>query len=221
MYFLVAFLALGWLLTAAYSYHDRPLLNRPLRTYRESPIPQEVLNPVKKVFYPDERYICKTNPCPEVNHEWDKLVAGHDNLWVEDPERWNLGPGTPAPWKHPNMPKEEKFYVISILHQLHCLNMVRFWYYEMKHGVNTSTVRGADKWDEHLDHCWEYLRLGISCGGDLMIEPYSPSPSDATLITGWGVEHECIDFERLRQYQIEQERKYNETWQTPGIDIRA
>lgn len=64
--------------------------------------------------------------------------------------------------------------------------MVRFWYYEMKHGVNTSTVRGADKWDEHLDHCWEYLRLGISCGGDLMIEPYSPSPSDATLITGWG-----------------------------------
>lgn len=35
----------------------------------------------------------------------------------------------------------------------------------------------------------------------------------ATSVTGWGVEHDCIDFELLRQFQIEQERKYNLTWQ--------
>jgi hypothetical protein len=39
----------------------------------------------------------------------------------------------------------------------------------------------------------------------------------ATSVTGWGVEHDCIDFDLLRQFQIEQEGKYNLTWQH-GLD---
>ena len=78
----------------------------------------------------------------------------------------------------------------------------------------------AKKWVVHVDHCFEYLRQAISCGTDLVVEGASPikvGHGTATSVTGWGVEHQCIDFERLRSFQIDQERRYNETWQNGVI----
>lgn len=171
---------------------------------------------MRTVFHKDEKYIGGT---PEANHEWDKLVAGHDAVWIENPSRWGLPEGIIAPYDHPNTPdpKPNDFYVISILHQLHCLNMIRFQYYQEKHRVDTSANPDAFKWKVHVEHCFEYLRQGISCGGDLIIEGSSPikvGKGHATSVTGWGVEHDCINFELLRQFQIEQEAKYNLTWQS-------
>jgi hypothetical protein len=61
------------------------------------------------------------------------------------------------------------------------------------------------------------LRQSISCVGDLVIEGNTPlfgsSHRKASTVTGWGFEHACINFENLRNYQIEQERLYNQTWQ--------
>lgn len=71
-------------------------------------------------------------------------------------------------------------------------------------------------WKVHVEHCFEYLRQGISCGGDLIIEGNSPikvGKGHATSVTGWGVEHDCIDIDLLWQFQIQQEEKYNLTWQ--------
>ena len=71
----------------------------------------------------------------------------------------------------------------------------------------------------HLDHCFEYLRQAISCGSAFDIEGSSPlaDPGEkghiASTVTGWGVEHNCIDFEALRNFQIDQEKLYNSTWQ--------
>ena len=49
--------------------------------------------------------------------------TGHDAVWIENPAQWGLGEGIVAPYDHPNTPdpKPQDFYVISILHQLHCL----------------------------------------------------------------------------------------------------
>ena len=162
---------------------------------------------------------------------------GHDAVWIENPQQWSLPEGIVAPYDHPNTPspKPTDFYVISILHQLHCLvrisnllrrnqygctdhlqNMIRFQYYQEKNRVDTSADPDAFKWKVHVEHCFEYLRQGISCGGDLIIEGSSPinvGKGHATSVTGWGVEHDCIDFDRLREFQIDQEAKYNETWQ--------
>jgi hypothetical protein len=73
-------------------------------------------------------------------------------------------------------------------------------------------------WKVHVEDCFEYLRQTVSCGGDLVVEGNSPikfgEEHHATSVTGWGVEHECIDFEKLRQFQIEQEAQYNTTWRT-------
>ncbi|KAL1627243.1 hypothetical protein SLS56_006482 [Neofusicoccum ribis] len=214
-YVCIAVLALGWASTVAYGYHTRPRANGSLHVYTNTPIPKEVFSPVKRVFEPDQRYI---GDGPDVNGHWDRLVAGHDAVWLENPSQWGLPEGIVAPYDHPNTPdpKPQDFYVISILHQLHCLNMVRFQYFQEKNRVDTSADPDAFKWKVHVEHCFEYLRQGISCGGDLIIEGNSPikvGKGHATSVTGWGVEHECIDFDRLRRFQIDQEAKYNQTWQ--------
>lgn len=196
-------------------------------------------------------------------------VAGHDALWVEDPDKYGLGEGIVAPFNHPNtpIPKPQNFYVISLLHQLHCLvcdlfpfpffllflflfqfyfsfhfvlafltsipgfpptgtvtdpfsffpsqNIVRYQYYVEKFGdENAEPV----KWKVHVEHCFEYLRQAISCGGDLIIEGESPirvGTGHATSVTGWGVEHDCINFNKLLEFQKLQEARYNQTWQNP------
>ncbi|KAK3681698.1 hypothetical protein B0T22DRAFT_300091 [Podospora appendiculata] len=214
----VTLLSLGWATTLVCWYKaTSPQDNGPLHVYHNTPIPREVFVPVKKVFEPDERYV---GGGPEVEKHWDQLVAGHDAVWIENPSQWGLPQGILAPFDHPNTPdpKPQDFYVISILHQLHCLNMIRFQYYQEKNRADMSASPDAFKWKVHVEHCFEYLRVGISCGGDLIIEGNSPikvGEGHATSVTGWGVEHDCINFERLREFQIEQEAKYNATWQNP------
>lgn len=41
----------------------------------------------------------------------------------EDQEKYNLPPGMPSPYYHPNRPNPppQNFYVLSIMHQMHCL----------------------------------------------------------------------------------------------------
>ncbi|KAL1617124.1 hypothetical protein SLS56_011127 [Neofusicoccum ribis] len=235
-YAAIAFLTLGWAFTAAYAYRSRTLETGLLHAYRNTPIPKEVFQPVKKVFMPDQRYIGQG---PEVEAAWDSLVAGtccssfafcardansnkaHDAVWIENPQQYGFDQGILAPFDHPNTPnpKPQDFYVISILHQLHCLNMVRFQYYKEVNTNDTSRQNDAHMWKLHVEHCWEYLRQAISCGGDLIIEGNSPikvGKGHATSVTGWGVEHDCINIEALWDFQIGQEEKYNLTWQTIG-----
>ncbi|CDM33107.1 hypothetical protein DTO013E5_5704 [Penicillium roqueforti] len=217
LYIVISILATGWTTTAVlyWKSYTAPKISGkfPLGTF--TPIPEDVFKPVRRVFQPDERYIGNSK---EVDHHWDDLVAGHDAVWIEDPDKWGLPEGIVAPFDHPHEtdPPQHDFYVISILHQLHCLNMVRFQFWQARDGVDLDTEHDAVKWNLHVLHCFEYLRQAISCGGDLIIEGSSPikvGKGHATSVTGWGVEHDCIDFELLRQFQIEQERKFNLTWQ--------
>lgn len=48
---------------------------------------------------------------------------GHDALYIEDPDKYGLPQGIVPPFEHPNKldPPPNNFYVVSILHQLHCL----------------------------------------------------------------------------------------------------
>ncbi|KAK3313637.1 hypothetical protein B0H66DRAFT_484233 [Apodospora peruviana] len=217
----VAFLSLGWAATLIGWYKTASgisLDNGPLHVYQNTPIPKEVFLSVKKVFEPDERYVGGDH---QANRHWDALVAGHDAVWIENPSKWGLPQGIVAPYDHPNtpVPKPQDFYVISILHQLHCLVSTTKNGRRAKNRVNDTPADAEEtfKWRVHVEHCFEYLRQGISCGGDLIIEGNSPikvGAGHATSVTGWGVEHDCIDFDLLRKFQIDQEAKYNETWRS-------
>lgn len=66
----------------------------------------------------------------------------------------------------------------------------------------------------HVDHCFEYLRLSFTCGTFMVLEPDSPPGTPLALTVdglGWGVTHQCINFERLLQYQEEQVQLYHQT----------
>ncbi|KAJ5612185.1 hypothetical protein N7510_005379 [Penicillium lagena] len=211
---ILALIALGWLI---------PLFRTPMEvricdTLGQTPLPPEVFQRVQKTFFPDERYV---GPSNETHHHWDHLVAGHDALYVPDAEEYGLPKGIHPPFDHPGKVNggPPQFYVVSLFHQLHCLNIVRFHYHQVKTGSPPLGDYSEEAWDVHMDHCFEYLRQAISCGSAFAIEGSSPleDPSKnghlASTVTGWGVEHECINFEALRAFQINQERAYNATWQ--------
>ncbi|EFX06399.1 hypothetical protein CMQ_6720 [Grosmannia clavigera kw1407] len=181
-----------------------------------TPLPPEVFQTVKKTFFRDERYIGTT---VEVHRNWDHIVAGHDALYIENPEAYGLPKGTHPPFDHPGKVGEGPpvFYVVTILHEMHCLNIIRYRYWEVKGKASPLHDYSDAAWDAHIDHCFEYLRQSISCGSAFQIEGASPlkvpgEKGKASTVTGWGTEHSCINFEALRAFQINQERRYNATW---------
>ncbi|KAI1194378.1 hypothetical protein F5X97DRAFT_327645 [Nemania serpens] len=181
------------------------------------PFPTEIFTRVKKVFEPDSRYI---GPSNQTHQNWDHLVAGHDALYIENPEKYGLMQGTYPPFHHENMasPPPKKFYVVSLMHKLHCLNLIRFHYWQVK-GIAPATEGYSDAaWDAHMDHCFEYLRQSISCASYFAVEGYSPlnvegHPGHVSSVTAWGVEHDCINWDALWTFQNDQEKIYNSTWQ--------
>lgn len=59
---------------------------------------------------------------------------------------------------------------------------------------NTDVVNEVllKKQDKHLLHCFDYLRQGIMCAGDMTLEwPKEQKVGDGSKVDGWGVEHQC------------------------------
>lgn len=89
----------------------------------------------------------------------------------------------------------------------------RYWHI-LKNKYSPDAADSAD-WLTHIDHCFEYLRLGVTCGDFLVVEPDSPPGTPPALTVdglGWGVTHSCMNFDRLVEYQSYQLGLYNETW---------
>lgn len=117
----VSILALGWVIPLLQSQQVQ--VSRSSNTWPTphlSPLPREVFQTVKKTFYPDERYI---GPSNETHRNWDHLVVAHDALYIEDPQTYGLPEGIAPPFDHPNKVGDgpHNFYVVSGLHQMHCL----------------------------------------------------------------------------------------------------
>lgn len=117
----ITILALGWIipLLKIQPEHGSQSSNAWPKPHL-SPLPNEIFQTVKKTFYPNERYIGSSN---DTHRNWDHLVAAHDALYIADPEKHGLPEGIPPPFDHPNKVGDgpHKFYVISGLHQMHCL----------------------------------------------------------------------------------------------------
>lgn len=72
--------------------------------------------------------------------------------------------------------------------------MIRFQFFSDKYGhVEDGDFKDPDytmkHWDVHIEHCFEYMRQSISCGGDLILEGSSAVDIDGkqvTSVTGWG-----------------------------------
>ncbi|KAG0154605.1 hypothetical protein PDIDSM_173 [Penicillium digitatum] len=190
--------ALGF---AGLSFFKRPEFVPGVRL--KTPIPNKIFQQRLKVpFVPDNRYYGSGD---SVDKAWNEITSGGDSVWLQNPSDYNLDKGISDPLNTDNL--DERFYVLSNLHQLHCVNVVRrrFRHFEsqISQPVNESEAITAG-WTEHTDHCFEYLRLSITCGDFLVMEPASPPGTSPELTAGglgWGVVHECIDFNALRKWQ--------------------
>jgi hypothetical protein len=59
---------------------------------------------------------------------------------------------------------------------------------------------GDPGWDnEHLNHCWDYLRQNIMCSADVTLEWYK---YNEPVGTGWGYQHQCKDWDALVAWSV-------------------
>ncbi|TVY13531.1 Oxidase ustYa [Lachnellula arida] len=79
-------------------------------------------------------------------------------------------------------------YCISMFHQLHCIATLK------------TAFEAGNLDNEHLGHCFDYLRQGVMCAGDMTLEPVLRLGTDGDevqVVDGWGVEHRCRSFESM------------------------
>ncbi|KAI0834882.1 hypothetical protein F5Y06DRAFT_306482 [Hypoxylon sp. FL0890] len=102
-----------------------------------------------------------------------------------------------------------KFVVTSSMtHQLHCLYAIAEAYSALTSDV--SRVPKETPW--HLGHCFDYLRQGIMCCGDVALEgeqttfPHGFDGSD-----GWDAKHVCKNYDEIYDY-LERNRADDKVW---------
>ncbi|TVY84304.1 Oxidase ustYa [Lachnellula suecica] len=84
---------------------------------------------------------------------------------------------------------ENQYFCISMFHQLHCIASLKAAFESKSHD---------SKKFEHLGHCFDYLRQGVMCAGDMTLEP-AYKLGDAKGVNGWNVEHQCKDYEAMKE----------------------
>ncbi|KAF8889860.1 hypothetical protein BD779DRAFT_1785252 [Infundibulicybe gibba] len=87
---------------------------------------------------------------------------------------------------------------ISLYHQLHCVNALRFAYTIARDGLVTDKTK-LRKDLGHSDHCFQFVREGILCKGDLTLIPLDDeSRSNKTYRT-----HRCRDWTKIREFVVQ------------------
>ncbi|KAK4206801.1 hypothetical protein QBC37DRAFT_300044, partial [Rhypophila decipiens] len=78
-------------------------------------------------------------------------------------------------------------YPPSVFYQLHCLKSIRKHYSALQ--SNTPLV---DPVENHVDHCFDYLRQAIMCSADMTLEKARVEPDGhRRKVDGWGTTHQC------------------------------
>ncbi|KAI8626506.1 hypothetical protein F5Y19DRAFT_445823 [Xylariaceae sp. FL1651] len=149
---------------------------------REDHFEPDLLYDTPVTFQP--HYYFGGEPSKHTDEMWQRLSPPGDGI-VEVPNAMTVN--LPASLPAPNHPTTHKVYGVSMFHQLHCLNFLRFAYYP-----NTIKDMPLDEVIAHRDHCLDYIRQAIMCAGDSSFEPLTNVG-----INGMGAKHQCRNFERI------------------------
>ncbi|EAW12363.1 oxidase ustYa family protein [Aspergillus clavatus NRRL 1] len=151
-------------------------------------------------FEPDLRYDSRVTfqphsyfggpPSNETNEMWQRLSPPGDGI-VEVPIE--LAKNLPASLPAPNNPDTMLVYGVSVFHQLHCLNFLRFAYYP-----ESVVDYPPNEIAFHRDHCLDYIRQALICHADATFEPLTQVG-----INGMGAIHQCRDFEKVFSWAYE------------------
>ncbi|MCJ1285827.1 hypothetical protein MMC26_005168 [Xylographa opegraphella] len=86
---------------------------------------------------------------------------------------------------------------LGAFHELHCLKFVRQWTYKDHYHPNL-TVEEVVHYQEHSDHCIEYLRQAAICHGDTSLVGFKwEREKQKPVMSLRRSPHMCIDWEQL------------------------
>ncbi|CAK1364947.1 hypothetical protein CB0940_08584 [Cercospora beticola] len=163
----------------------------------------------------------------ESDAAWTSLLpSGEGFIFVETPEHFGLPPGKTPNRDQKGRGSEGAFYDLSVFHQLHCLvkvrEHVRLVEFAMSEMVRESSAGDGKldisslkrllqplKQERHMEHCFDYLRQGIMCAGDMSLEGVIVSEeendgmlrrSGSRVVDGWGMKHQCKSWDAIMEY---------------------
>lgn len=101
------------------------------------------------------------------------LEAGDGFIVVNDPGKYNLPPGQ-------DIESGGQMYDISMFHQLHCLFQIRNHYYLWQGSIGRNNSKEIQEQllgpqEDHVHHCFDYIRQALMCAGDMTVEVSLPS----------------------------------------------
>jgi len=143
-----------------------------------------------------ERTLFASGSTPEADQAWgnDLTPPGDGFVLIPNPQDYALPPGQP-PAETDNVKGE--IYDISVFHQLHCLNHVRTFLFTLKAGMDYGTINETydnmlKPQEDHVYHCFDYIRQALMCNADLTVEwPRTEESGERVAVDGWGVTHQC------------------------------
>ncbi|KAI2631035.1 hypothetical protein GGR54DRAFT_182458 [Hypoxylon sp. NC1633] len=139
----------------------------------------------------------------ETKQKWLNLVPkGLGYLDIKNPQDYDN-----LPVRLRSFP--DQFVVTSSMtHQLHCLYAIAEAYSALT--SDTSRVPQETPW--HLNHCFDYIRQGIMCCGDVALEGQQTTfPDGFDGSDGWDAKHVCKNYDEVYNY-LEKNRANDKVW---------
>ena len=100
----------------------------------------------------------------------------------------------------------DEMFVVSMFHQLHCIDALRYGYATAKAGVLVFPGNGTGV-EHHVNHCLTYLKEIILCRGDTTLEESqlmrNPEGRMEHGASGVDMVHRCRDWTTIREYMEE------------------
>ncbi|KAI1408817.1 hypothetical protein F5Y13DRAFT_194066 [Hypoxylon sp. FL1857] len=157
-------------------------------------------------FSPDPAFVPENTSeffSDETRQKWLSLVPkGLGYLQIKNPGDYDS-----LPTRLDAFP--DQFVVTSSMtHQLHCLYAIAEAYSALTSDV--SRVPRETPW--HLNHCFDYLRQGIMCCGDVALEGEQTTfPEGFDGSDGWDAKHVCKNYDEVYEY-LEKNRADDKEW---------
>lgn len=144
--------------------------------------------------------IFEGHPSAELDAAWDRITKIRLIAVTDDDLSRSGKSAAPSMLKY----KKGGGYAaeLQVVHELHCLNMLRQATYPDSYDHNETT---PEVWRSHLDHCVEMLRQQIMCTGDVGLLVFHWVEGHVNPWPDYNTWHQCRDYEKILAWRDEHE----------------
>lgn len=147
----------------------------------------------------DRQSVYRGSPSPDLEVAWDRVSLDARLMDMTLEQLLKTGE-EPAPSMTTYTQEYGGNYMatIEVIHQLHCINMVRQSSWGDHYTANDPDfLNSPGAWRIHLDHCIEILRQVIMCRSDVTMVTYNWVEGLDNPYPNFNVPHQCRDFEKI------------------------